>query len=170
MSSQPSSSTQRNSSSYNSQPGSFPPSQPPPVGVHHPGMPSSGPMPSNQPQPGNYAPQSILQNSLGNVYMQQFPPGSVESTSLAQTRRRKKILTKDLIWVTPKRLVMALRSGLEMETIWAINALNVMLYDDTQPNYVNLQAMPELLDLVLEHLRAVLAHLFPNTFKVSIFC
>jgi hypothetical protein len=130
------------------------------AGAHHASMPPTGP------QPGNFTSHGLIHGpSFGSSSLMQFPPGSVEATSLAQQRRRRKLLTRDLIWVTPKRLTMALRSGLEFETIWAINALNVMLYDDTAPHF-NLNAAPAILDLVIEHLRAVLEVLFPQTFEV----
>lgn len=62
---------------------------------------------------------------------------------------------------------MALRSGLKTETIWAINVLNVLLYDDTAPlSSFNLKNIPELLNLIVEHLVACLSILYPKYFKV----
>lgn len=60
---------------------------------------------------------------------------------------------------------MALRSGLKLETIWAINALNVLLYDNEQPPML-LSASPDLLGTIVEHFRSVMAILFPEEFKV----
>lgn len=62
---------------------------------------------------------------------------------------------------------MALRSGLETEAIWAINALNVLLYDDTNPHPC-LTQMPGLLNVIIEHFWATLSVLYPETFPVSI--
>ncbi|VDN37696.1 unnamed protein product, partial [Gongylonema pulchrum] len=78
----------------------------------------------------------------------QFPAGSVEATTISQ-RRRRKLLYKELIRVSGKRLVMALRSGLEAETTWALNALNVMLYDDSAPPTM-LSNMPGLLNTLVD--------------------
>ena len=40
------------------------------------------------------------------------------------------------------RLVMALRSGLLMETTWALDTLNILLYDDNSVAYFGLGNMP----------------------------
>lgn len=60
---------------------------------------------------------------------------------------------------------MALRSGLETETTWALNALNALLYDDMAVP-LNLNHSPALLNVIVEHFRAQLAILFPKIFKV----
>lgn len=67
---------------------------------------------------------------------------------------------------TSKRVLMTLRSGLKLEAIWAINVLNVILYDDTTPMPFSLSSVPELLNILVEYLVAVLSVLFPNRFKV----
>ncbi|KAJ1363586.1 hypothetical protein KIN20_023484 [Parelaphostrongylus tenuis] len=61
---------------------------------------------------------------------------------------------------------MALRSGLETEAIWAINALNVLLYDDTNPHPC-LTQMPGLLNVIIEHFWATLSVLYPETFPLG---
>lgn len=94
-----------------------------------------------------------------------FPPGSVEATTISQ-RRRRKLLNKDLIRAEPRRLTMALRSGLETEVIWALNALNVLLYDDMAVP-INLNHHPALLNIIVEHFRAGLSILYPKIFKVE---
>lgn len=63
---------------------------------------------------------------------------------------------------------MALRSSLEAEITWALNALNVLLYDDTAPP-VRLREYPALLNVLVEHFKAQLALLFPSVFKVIFF-
>lgn len=69
--------------------------------------------------------------------------------------------------VNPKRITMALRSGLETETTWALNALNVMLYDDMATPTI-LSQTPGLLNVLVEHFRALLSLLYPKVFKVSV--
>ncbi|MCP9261066.1 Trithorax group protein osa [Dirofilaria immitis] len=95
----------------------------------------------------------------------QFPAGSVEATTISQ-RRRRKLVMKDLMRVNTKRIMMALRSGLETETTWALNALNVMLYDDYAPPTV-LSHTPGLLNVLVEHFRAYLSLLYPKVFEVG---
>lgn len=60
---------------------------------------------------------------------------------------------------------MALRSGLTFETNWAINMLNIMVYDDTIPPF-NLNSYPEVLNVIIEHFISTLSLLFPKDFKV----
>ncbi|CAD5207381.1 unnamed protein product [Bursaphelenchus okinawaensis] len=96
-----------------------------------------------------------------------FPPGCIEATASAAALRRKRprAYAREMTWATPKRLTMALRSGLELDTLWAINTLTVILYDDTaQP--LLLSAEPQLLSLCLEHFKALLAVLYPKDFKL----
>ncbi|VDO40931.1 unnamed protein product, partial [Onchocerca flexuosa] len=95
----------------------------------------------------------------------QFPAGSVEATAISQ-RRRRKLVMKDLMRVNMKRITMALRSGLETETTWALNALNVMLYDDYAPPTI-LNHTPGLLNMLVEHFRALLSLLYPKVFEVG---
>ena len=50
------------------------------------------------------------------------------------------------------RLVMALRSGLLMETTWALDTLNILLYDDNSIAYFGLGNMPGINSLCQAHL------------------
>lgn len=62
---------------------------------------------------------------------------------------------------------MALRSGLITETTWAINVINVLLYDDSAPlQSFNLNNIPELLNLIVEHFISCLSVLYPKHFRV----
>ena len=91
-----------------------------------------------------------------------FPPGSVEATHPLMMKRRKH--TKmDVQPVEGWRLVMALKSGLLMESTWALDVLNVLLYDDNAFTYFGLGNMPGLMEAVLEHWRASLIGLFGVT-------
>merc|ERR1719412_1080384 len=55
---------------------------------------------------------------------------------------------------------MALRSGLLMESTWALDTLNVLLFDDYGVSYFGLGNMPGLLEALLEHWRASLIAMF----------
>ena len=91
-----------------------------------------------------------------------FPPGSIESTPSLMLKRRK--YTKvDVQPVDGWRLVMALRSGLLMESSWALDAINILLYDDHSFTYFGLGNMPGLLEALLEHWRASLISMFDIT-------
>uniref|UniRef100_A0A915LTZ7 ARID domain-containing protein n=1 Tax=Meloidogyne javanica TaxID=6303 RepID=A0A915LTZ7_MELJA len=82
---------------------------------------------------------------------------------------RPKVYARDFQGVAPSRIIMALRSALHVETCWALNALNIQLYDDTTPNcYPSFSQTPEFLNLLVEHFAAVLSLLFPKNFDPKI--
>ena len=53
------------------------------------------------------------------------------------------------------RLIMALKSGLLVESSWALNVLNIFLYDQTSVAQFRLSQLPGLLDALVEHYRLV---------------
>lgn len=127
-----------------------------------------------QPMPPSYAPaqqarplpQAHFSAHPSQAYP--FPPGSVESAAMSPHVRRKRprLYARELLCATPKRLMMALRSGQELEVIWAMNTLTVLLYDDLAPPF-SLSSEVNLLNLCLDHLMALLAVLFPDSFQVE---
>ncbi|XP_072933275.1 trithorax group protein osa isoform X3 [Epargyreus clarus] len=88
-----------------------------------------------------------------------FPAECVEATvPTGETRRR---LTKaDVAPVDAWRIMMALKSGLLAETCWALDILNILLFDDNCIGYFGLQNMPGLLELLLEHFHRSLSDVF----------
>lgn len=90
-----------------------------------------------------------------------FPPGSVEGTVPA-TRKRRKKFSRDIGKVEAWRLMMALKSGLLSESHWALNVLNILLYDDSSAVYFALKTLPGLLEVLVEHLRRSLMEIFPE--------
>lgn len=88
-----------------------------------------------------------------------FPPDCVEATVPSAEKRRR--LTKaDVAPVDAWRIMMALKSGLLAETCWALDILNILLFDDNCIGYFGLQHMPGLLDLLLEHFHKSLSDVF----------
>uniref|UniRef100_A0A1I7UY54 BAF250_C domain-containing protein n=1 Tax=Caenorhabditis tropicalis TaxID=1561998 RepID=A0A1I7UY54_9PELO len=117
-------------------------------------------------QPSTSAVQPA-QHVISQQQQHQYPPGCIEATATSQAQvKRRKVYARELINATPRRLIMSLRSGLEAEAIWAINALNVLLYDDTNPQ-PSLQQMPGLVNVIVEHLYATLSILFPSEFQLT---
>jgi len=91
-----------------------------------------------------------------------FSPGSVEATPPYMLKRRK--YTKaDVQPVDGWRLVMALKSGLLMESTWALDVINILLFDDNGVAFFGLGNMPGLLEALLEHWRASLIAMFGIT-------
>ncbi|XP_069695938.1 trithorax group protein osa isoform X4 [Periplaneta americana] len=93
-----------------------------------------------------------------------FPPDSVEAT-VPVLYKRKRMSRADVAPVEAWRLMMSLRSGLLAESCWALDVLNILLFDDTTVAYFGLAHMPGLLDVLLEHFRRSLADMFdaPST-------
>jgi len=94
--------------------------------------------------------------------MYNFPPDCVESTQPLLIKR-KKLNKLDVQPVEGWRLVMALRSGLLGETTWALDTLNILLFDDNSVTYFGLGNMPGLLEALIEHWRASLIAMFDVT-------
>lgn len=88
-----------------------------------------------------------------------FPAECVEAAVPTGEKRRR--LTKaDVAPVDAWRIMMGLKSGLLAETCWALDILNILLFDDNCIGYFGLQHMPGLLDLLLEHFQKSLSDIF----------
>jgi len=59
-----------------------------------------------------------------------FPPDSVEAITPLLYKRRK-LTRADVAPVEAWRIMMALRSGLLAESCWALDVLNILLFDDS---------------------------------------
>lgn len=57
---------------------------------------------------------------------------------------------------------MALKSGLAFETNWALNVLNVLLYDDNSVMYFGLSNLPSLLDTLVDLFRRTLSEILSD--------
>ncbi|KAK9889397.1 hypothetical protein WA026_004671 [Henosepilachna vigintioctopunctata] len=122
-----------------------------------PMMPSKGGQ-QQQPQMGaSYTPTQVPKREIT------FPPDSVEAT-VPVVYRRKKLCKQDLGPVDAWRIMMSLRSGLLAESTFAIDMLNILLYDDSSIPYFGLNQWPSLLDLILEHFRKGLSDIFDYPF------
>ncbi|KAJ8865569.1 hypothetical protein PR048_033089 [Dryococelus australis] len=88
-----------------------------------------------------------------------FPPDSVEAVTPV-LYKRKRMARGDVAPVEAWRLMMSLRSGLLAESCWALDILNILLFDDSTVAYFGLAHMPGLLDVLLEHFRRSLADMF----------
>lgn len=64
------------------------------------------------------------------------------------------------------RVMMSLKSGLLSETTWALDTLNILLYDDQTVGYFMLAHLPGLLDNLIDHFRRYLIEIF-DTFLES---
>lgn len=77
--------------------------------------------------------------------------------------KRKRLMRADVCPVEAWRLMMSLRSGLLAESCWALDTLNILLFDDVSVAYFGLQHMPGLLDVLLEHFRKALDDMFESS-------
>uniref|UniRef100_A0A4W5KGP0 AT-rich interaction domain 1A n=1 Tax=Hucho hucho TaxID=62062 RepID=A0A4W5KGP0_9TELE len=88
-----------------------------------------------------------------------FPPGSVEATHPVLKPRRR-LTTKDIGTPEAWRVMMSLKSGLLAESTWALDTINILLYDDNSISTFNLNSLPGLLELVVEYFRRCLIEIF----------
>lgn len=95
-----------------------------------------------------------------------FPPDSVEASQPVEIKKRK-ITSKDIGPCDPWRLYMSLKSGLLAESTWAIDALNILLYDDSTIAYFHLKHFPGLVNILLEHFLKCLKLIFSSHRKSS---
>ncbi|XP_045197043.2 trithorax group protein osa-like isoform X5 [Mercenaria mercenaria] len=109
-----------------------------------------------------------------------FPIDTVESTQPHLSKRRK--LTKHDVGpqgykpvytgskrnrgsfstgqIEAWRIMMALKSGLMAESTWALDTLNILLFDDSTVAYFGLAHLPGLLEVLLDHFRRCLIEMF----------
>nr|CAH7743339.1 unnamed protein product [Callosobruchus chinensis] len=132
--------------------------------VHRPGKPYPNIMPpggakgaQQQPPVNSYSHSQIPKREIT------FPPDSVEAT-VPVLYRRKRLCRADLGQVDAWRIIMCLRSGLLSESTYALDMLNVLLFDDTSVGYFGLSQWPGLLDLLLEHFKRNLADMFDGPY------
>lgn len=90
-----------------------------------------------------------------------FPPDSVEAVTPLLYKRRK-LTRADVAPVEAWRIMMALRSGLLAESCWALDVLNILLFDDSSVSYFGLAHLPGLLDVLLEHFSRSLSDMFES--------
>ncbi|XP_034018043.1 AT-rich interactive domain-containing protein 1B-like isoform X2 [Thalassophryne amazonica] len=88
-----------------------------------------------------------------------FPPGSVESTS-AKLTPRPRVTAKDAGSPEAWRVMMSLKSGLLAESTWALDTINILLYDDATVGSFNLSQLPGFLELIVEYYRRCLIQIF----------
>lgn len=125
-------------------------------------------MPFMAPQGGKGSPsQAAVASSYSQSQLPKreitFPPDSVEAT-LPVLYRRKRLCRSDLGPVDAWRIIMCLRSGLLTESCFALDVLNVLLFDDSSVAYFGLSQWPGLLDLLLEHFRRNLCDMFDGPY------
>ncbi|KAM4693869.1 AT-rich interactive domain-containing protein 1B isoform 6-T6 [Discoglossus pictus] len=88
-----------------------------------------------------------------------FPPGSVEATPPILKPRRK-ITSKDIVTPEAWRAMMSLKSGLLAESTWALDTINILLYDDSTVATFNLSQLSGFLELLVEYFRKCLIDIF----------
>ncbi|XP_075453086.1 AT-rich interactive domain-containing protein 1B isoform X6 [Ascaphus truei] len=88
-----------------------------------------------------------------------FPPGSVEATPPILKPRRK-ITSKDIVTPEAWRVMMSLKSGLLAESTWALDTINILLYDDSTVTTFNLSQLSGFLELLVEYFRKCLIDIF----------
>ncbi|XP_015238245.1 PREDICTED: AT-rich interactive domain-containing protein 1A-like isoform X2 [Cyprinodon variegatus] len=88
-----------------------------------------------------------------------FPPGSVEATQ-PHLKPRRRLTMKDIGTPEAWRVMMSLKSGLLAESTWALDTINILLYDDGSITTFNLCQLPGFLELIVEYFRRCLIEIF----------
>ncbi|CAH1103269.1 unnamed protein product [Psylliodes chrysocephalus] len=134
--------------------------------VHRPGKPFPNIMPPTAGGKGNQA-QPTPSNTYSHSQMPKreitFPPDSVEAT-VPVLYRRKRLCRTDVGQVDAWRIIMCLRSGLLSESTYALDMLNVLLFDDSSVGYFGLNQWPGLLELLMEHFKCSLSDMFDGPY------
>ncbi|XP_041660879.1 AT-rich interactive domain-containing protein 1B [Cheilinus undulatus] len=88
-----------------------------------------------------------------------FPSGSVEATP-PKLKARRRLTAKDAGTPEAWRVMMSLKSGLLAESSWALDTINILLYDDSTVGSFGLSQLPGFLELVVEYYRRCLIQIF----------
>ncbi|XP_055066514.2 AT-rich interactive domain-containing protein 1A isoform X1 [Misgurnus anguillicaudatus] len=88
-----------------------------------------------------------------------FPPGSLEATQPVLKSRRR-LTMKEIGTPEAWRVMMSLKSGLLAESTWALDTINILLYDDNSISNFNLIQLPGFLELIVEYFRRCLIEIF----------
>ncbi|XP_028833113.1 AT-rich interactive domain-containing protein 1B-like isoform X3 [Denticeps clupeoides] len=88
-----------------------------------------------------------------------YPLGSVEGAQPVLKSRRK-LTSKDTGTPEAWRVMMSLKSGLLAESTWALDMINILLYDDSTVASFNLSQLSGFLELIVEYFRRCLIEIF----------
>ncbi|XP_054708908.1 trithorax group protein osa-like [Uloborus diversus] len=89
----------------------------------------------------------------------EFPPNCIESIKPVAVKRRR-CPAKRIGAVDPWRVMLALKSGLLVESTWALDALSILLADNSTVVYFGLSHLPGLLNVLVDHYRCFLNNIF----------
>ncbi|KAF3844699.1 hypothetical protein F7725_007862 [Dissostichus mawsoni] len=73
---------------------------------------------------------------------------------------RRRLTSKDTGTPEAWRVMMSLKSGLLAESTWALDTINILLYDDSTVGSFNLSQLPGFLELIVEYFRRYLIEIF----------
>ncbi|XP_056150037.1 AT-rich interactive domain-containing protein 1B [Lampris incognitus] len=88
-----------------------------------------------------------------------FPPSSVEATQ-PKLKPKRRLTSKDTGTPEAWRVMMSLKSGLLAESTWALDTINILLYDDSTVGSFSLSQLSGFLELIVEHYRRCLIQIF----------
>uniref|UniRef100_A0A673NNG2 AT-rich interactive domain-containing protein 1B-like n=1 Tax=Sinocyclocheilus rhinocerous TaxID=307959 RepID=A0A673NNG2_9TELE len=88
-----------------------------------------------------------------------YPLDSVEGTQ-PQLKPRRRLTSKEIGTPEAWRVMMSLKSGLLAESTWALDTINILLYDDNTVSSFGLSQLPGFLELIVEYFRRCLIEIF----------
>ncbi|XP_071044318.1 trithorax group protein osa isoform X2 [Parasteatoda tepidariorum] len=110
-----------------------------------------------QPQNNSVSGAQVLPSPIKKPL--EFPPNTVESVKPVAVKRRR-CPAKRISPLDPWRLMLSLRSGLLVESTWALDALAILLADNSTVIYFNLNHLPGLLHVLVDYYRCFLNKIF----------
>ncbi|KAM9840693.1 AT-rich interactive domain-containing protein 1B-like isoform 2-T2 [Aulostomus maculatus] len=149
-------------------PSSFQGTPPVPNHVTHSHSPSSFPRPQGSSLSPNSSPYLPPLKKPGPTSTQgpsltqrevSFPLGSTEA-STPKLKPRRRLTAKDTGTPEAWRVMMSLKSGLLAESTWALDTINILLYDDNTVGSFSLAQLPGFLELIVEYYRRCLIQIF----------
>ncbi|TRY77572.1 hypothetical protein DNTS_007214 [Danionella cerebrum] len=88
-----------------------------------------------------------------------YPLDSVEATQ-PRVKPRRRLTSKDIGTPEAWRVMMSLKSGMLAESTWALDTINILLYDDSTVSSFGLSQLPGFLELIVEYFRRCLIEIF----------
>uniref|UniRef100_A0A671QE14 AT-rich interactive domain-containing protein 1B-like n=1 Tax=Sinocyclocheilus anshuiensis TaxID=1608454 RepID=A0A671QE14_9TELE len=88
-----------------------------------------------------------------------YPLDSVEGTQ-PQLKPRRRLTSNEIGTPEAWRVMMSLKSGLLAESTWALDTINILLYDDNTVSSFGLSQLPGFLELIVEYFRRCLIEIF----------
>ena len=108
----------------------------------------------------------IISLFIDSVEQTELEFGSIEATEIV-CRPNTRVPAIYISHGDANKIMMSLKSGLKVETTWALETLTVILFDDVTMHHLTIDSLPGIVDCLLEHLQNHLDKLSSRHLKIS---